>query len=494
MVYSSTRLNESNETLTFSEAVVRGIAPDGGLYVPAFFPKVDLHDPFWITESYQAFAKKILSLYLDDFTEEEISSCVESAYDDKFTEASIAPIKSFADANFIELYHGRTSAFKDMALSILPYLLKTAANKLGTKDDIVILTATSGDTGKAALEGFADVEGIKIMVFYPTDGVSEIQRKQMTSQEGENVSVVGIKGNFDEAQNGVKHIFLNSELRAELAEKGYVFSSANSINIGRLLPQIVYYVHAYFTLVKQRKVAIGEAVNIVVPTGNFGNILAAYYAKQMGLPFDQFICASNVNHVLTDFIQSGVYDIERVFKVTNSPSMDILISSNLERFLHAISDGSTSIVSSLMSNLKENHRFEITDAMRNQMKDFHGGFATDQETIHAIKELYEQYGYVVDTHTAVAYKVYKDYVSQTGDHKQTLIASTASPFKFADDVAEGLGLTSVGLDAFDVLNLLARETGLSVPETIRELKDKPVLHPKSIAVDEMVDEVRLFLR
>ena len=233
MVYSSTRLNESNETLTFSEAVVRGIAPDGGLYVPAFFPKVDLHDPFWITESYQAFAKKILSLYLDDFTEEEISSCVESSYDDKFTEASIAPIKSFADANFIELYHGRTSAFKDMALSILPYLLKTAANKLGTKDDIVILTATSGDTGKVALEGFADVEGIKIMVFYPTDGVSEIQRKQMTSQEGENVSVVGIKGNFDEAQNGVKHIFLNSELRAELAEKGYVFSSANSINIGR---------------------------------------------------------------------------------------------------------------------------------------------------------------------------------------------------------------------------------------------------------------------
>lgn len=494
MLYSSTRSKDPKETLSFSEAVVKGIAPDGGLYVPNSFPKIDLNDSFWRKESYQAFAKKILSLYLDDFTQEEIAKCVDSAYDEKFSDVAIAPVKSLDQLSFIELYHGRTSAFKDMALSILPHLLTTAAKKLGTKDEIVILTATSGDTGKAALEGFADVSGIKIMVFYPTDGVSEIQRKQMTSQEGENVTVIGIKGNFDDAQNGVKKIFLDSDLRAELALNGYVFSSANSINIGRLLPQIVYYVHSYFTLVKEGRLGLGDAVNIVVPTGNFGNILAAYYAKEMGLPFDQFICASNVNHVLTDFIETGVYDIERAFSVTNSPSMDILISSNLERFLYTISGGSTEVVSELMGNLKQNQRFEITETMRLKMQDFHGGYATDDETINAIKTLFSKYGYVVDTHTAVAYKVYEDYVKRTGDHKQTLIASTASPFKFADNVAEGLDLSTDGVDAFDILDLLAKKTGLSIPEAIQELKHKPILHPTSIEIDAMVDAVRSFLK
>lgn len=494
MFYISTRSTDTHAKLTFSEAVVKGIATDGGLYVPAFFPSIDPYDSFWMESSYQEIAKKILSLYLDDFSPAELSSCVDQAYDDKFESTDIAPVNSIGSSHFIELYHGPTLAFKDMALSILPHFLKTAAKKVGTKEEIVILTATSGDTGKAALEGFSDVDGIKIIVFYPTDGVSEVQRKQMTSQNGENVAVYGIEGNFDDAQTGVKHMFLDSELKRSLKDKGYVFSSANSINIGRLLPQIVYYVHAYFSLVKKGDLSIGDKVNITVPTGNFGNILAAYYAKKMGMPFDQFICASNVNHVLTDFIETGVYDIDRPFNITNSPSMDILISSNLERFLYAIGDSSAEMVASLMDDLKRTHRFECTDVMRENMKDFHGGYATDAETLNTIAALYKAHGYVVDTHTAVAYKVYQDYVARTGDDKHTLIASTASPFKFAGDVLKGIGCEASDSDAYAVLGILSEETGLEIPKPIHDLGERPILHPETIAVDQMSAVVKKLLK
>lgn len=485
--YNSTR--SKGEFLTFSEAVVKGIAPDGGLYVPTFFPNIDIHDPELIKMDYVTLAKKILGLYLVDFTEAELTACVESAYDSKFNTPDIAPVHTIGQASFIELFHGKTLAFKDMALSILPYLMKTGASKTQMHEEIVILTATSGDTGKAALEGFADVEGVKIIVFYPTDGVSDVQKKQMTSQEGSNVSVLGITGNFDDAQNAVKALFLDESLGKELKDKGFVFSSANSINIGRLLPQIVYYVNAYLALVREGTIKLGDAVNITVPTGNFGNILAAYYAKAMGLPFKTFICASNENHVLTDFINTGVYDINRPFETTNSPSMDILISSNLERFLYAISGGNSEVVSDLMRGLKANGRYQINEIMIENMSDFVGGYASDAEAVDTIRSLYENHGYVLDTHTAVAYKVYADYVRETGDQTQTLIASTASPFKFLDSVAEGLGIDTTGIEAFDLMEVVAKKAGLTIPEPVVGLKDKPVLHPKTIDKLTIKEEV-----
>jgi threonine synthase len=331
LYYSSTRSNK--EKLTFSEAVVRGIAPDGGLYVPSNFPKLDIFNEENLNLSYQEIAKKVLSLFAQDFTEEEINACVYGAYDEKFENSQVAPLKVCENVSFIELYHGKTLAFKDMALSVLPYLMKTAAKKLGTKENIVILAATSGDTGKAALEGFADIEGTDIIVFYPTDGVSDVQKRQMTTQIGANTHVYGISGNFDDAQSGVKSLFMNKELREELKSKGYVFSSANSINIGRLVPQIIYYISSYYNLVNKNIIKNGDPINVVVPTGNFGNILAAYYAKKIGLPINKFICASNENNVLTDFIKDSTYDLDRAFNITITPSMDILISSNLERFL-----------------------------------------------------------------------------------------------------------------------------------------------------------------
>lgn len=498
LTYSSTRSHDS--TLSFSQAVVKGIAPDGGLYVPSFFPEINILDASLQTLSYQDLAKKILAMYLVDFTEDEIANCVDSAYDSKFENSEIAPIKTLDHASFIELYHGKTLAFKDMALSILPYLMKTGAEKIGLQEEIVILTATSGDTGKAALEGFADVPGTRIIVFYPTDGVSEIQKRQMTTQEGSNVTVLGIAGNFDDAQNGVKSIFLDDALKSELLKKGYVFSSANSINIGRLLPQIVYYIHAYLALVREGTIVNGDPINVAVPTGNFGNILAAYYAKSMGLPIKTFICASNVNHVLTDFINTGVYDINRPFEITNSPSMDILISSNLERFLYAISGGNTEVLSDLMRGLKANGKYAINDIMRAKMADFTGGYATDDEAMETIKFLFDTFEYVVDTHTAVAYKVYQDYVTVTGDKTQTLIASTASPFKFSESVAEGLGLCETDSDnkselgAFEWIEKLAKATNLKVPAQVQWLQSKPILHTGTIGKDALKEAIMEVLK
>jgi len=490
--YYSTR-NEQ-EAVSFSEAVVRGIAPDGGLYVPSRFPALDIGDPHLQRLSYQQLAEYILSLFITDFSKEELSSCVQGAYDDKFRDLGIAPIHSCGEAHFIELHHGRTLAFKDMALSILPLFLTTAATKLGIDDTIVILTATSGDTGKAALEGFADVEGVKIVVFYPTDGVSEVQKRQMTTQEGENTYVIGIAGNFDDAQNGVKAIFGDQELRKVIARRGYRFSSANSINPGRLLPQIVYYINGYLELARRGEIKAGEPVNIVVPTGNFGNILAAWYAGQMGLPVGKFICASNKNNVLTDFINTGRYDLNREFSATISPSMDILISSNLERFLYELSGRNPNTVKALMEQLKREGAYEIHPAMKAGMSNFYGDYADDEETVETIGRLYREYGYVVDTHTAVGYCVYQRYVEESSDHTPTLIASTASPYKFGRSVAKGIGIDTEGRDDFELIELLSRYSGIEVPAPIRGIADRPVRHPGTCDKEEMKGKVEEILR
>ncbi len=472
--FKSTRSNA--EQLSFAEAVVKGIASDGGLFVPTSIPQVDFTDASLADLSYQELAKKILGLYATDFSDDEVNHCVQSAYDSKFRDDRIAPLHTCGKASFIELYHGKTLAFKDMALSILPYFMTTSAKKLGTKEDIVILAATSGDTGKAALEGFAKIDGVQIVVFYPTDGVSDVQKRQMITQDGDNTHVFGINGNFDDAQSGVKMIFTDEEYKAELKNKGYILSSANSINIGRLVPQIVYYIYSYYNLVKDKNIQLGDSINVVVPTGNFGNILAAYYAKEMGLPIKNFICASNTNNVLTDFFNTGKYDLNRSFIPTVSPSMDILISSNLERFLYAISGGNDTTISSLMDDLKNKGIYEISDEMKKEMSNFHGGYANDEKTVEAIESLYKEFSYTVDTHTAVAYQVYKDYVEKTGDNTQTLIASTASPFKFPRSVLEGLGEAVDAFDDFELVELLSKKSKIVVPDPIKNIDKRPILH------------------
>ena len=486
--FKSTRSDK--EVLSFSEAVVKGIASDGGLFVPQHIPQIDLMDTSLQGLSYQDLAIQIQSHFATDFTNEEIRSCVTAAYDHKFRSPKIAPIHTCGQASFIELFHGKTLAFKDMALSILPHFMKTSAKKLGTQEDIVILAATSGDTGKAALEGFANVEGVEIIVFYPTDGVSDVQKRQMITQEGENTHVFGINGNFDDAQNGVKRIFTDASYKEKLKEQGYILSSANSINIGRLVPQIVYYIYAYYGLVNEGTINLGDEINVVVPTGNFGNILAAYYAKQMGLPVKQFICASNHNKVLTDFFNTGIYDLNRPFIPSISPSMDILISSNLERFLYAISDDSSNTIDGLMNDLKEKGAYQITDAMKNNMRYFYGGFADDKDTVKAISDLKANYNYTVDTHTAVAYQVYKDYIEKTGDKTQTLIASTASPFKFPRSVLEGLNEPVDNYDDFELVERLSKSTKIDVPGPIKHIEKRSILH-ESICDKSELDQVIL---
>ncbi len=488
LFFKSTR--SGAEKLTFSQAVVKGIASDGGLFVPMEIPTMDFMDPKYAKLTYQELAEEVLSRFATDFTEEELKNCITNAYDAKFRDAKIAPLHTCDKASFIELYHGKTLAFKDMALSILPHFMKTSANKLGTKEEIVILAATSGDTGKAALEGFANVDGVEIIVFYPTDGVSDVQKRQMITQEGDNTHVFGINGNFDDAQSGVKKIFTDEDYKAQLKESGYILSSANSINIGRLVPQIVYYIYAYYGLMKDGTIKAGDEINVVVPTGNFGNILAAYYAKQMGLPIKKFICASNTNNVLTDFFNTGVYDLDRSFIPTVSPSMDILISSNLERFLYAVSGQSDTRIAELMNNLKENGKYEITPEMKENMSCFYGGYADDQKTVEAIESLYGKYGYTVDTHTAVAYQVYADYVKATGDDAQTLIASTASPFKFPRSVLEGLGQAVDTYNDFELVELLSAKANIEIPAPIKDIDKRPVRHSDICDKDDL-DQVIL---
>lgn len=481
--FKSTRSNQ--EQLSFAQAVVKGIASDGGLFVPTTIPKINLMNNAFTTLSYQELAMKVLSVFATDFTEEQLQSCVFSAYDSKFRNKNIVPLTTCDQASFIELFHGKTLAFKDMALSILPYFMKTSAEITGTKEEIVILAATSGDTGKAALEGFSNVEGVEIIVFYPTDGVSDVQKRQMITQEGSNTHVFGINGNFDDAQNGVKKIFTDDAYKNQLKEKGYILSSANSINIGRLVPQIVYYIFSYYDLVNKGTIQLGDDINVVVPTGNFGNILAAYYAKEMGLPIKSFICASNTNNVLTDFFNTGTYDLNRPFIPTVSPSMDILISSNLERFLYAISQGNDETIANLMNDLKDKGTYEVTPEMKSEMENFYGGYASDEDTVKAIAHLYEKYGYTVDTHTAVAYQVYQDYVAKTNDETHTLIASTASPFKFPRSVLEGLKDSVESFNDFELVERLSKIASLEIPEPIKNIDKRPILHSDICDKDDL---------
>lgn len=416
LLYKSTR--DAEKTVTASQAILKGLADDGGLFVPVSIPKLPVSLGELKEMTYQEIAYTVMKEFLTDFTEEELKSCIAKAYDSKFDTEEIAPLAKVEDAYYLELFHGATIAFKDMALSILPHLLTTSAKKNQVKNEIVILTATSGDTGKAALAGFADVEGTKIIVFYPKNGVSRVQELQMVTQKGDNTSVVAIHGNFDNAQSGVKAMFENKELEKELNEAGYQFSSANSINIGRLVPQVVYYVYAYAKLLQNEEIAEDEEINVVVPTGNFGNILAAYYAKNMGIPIAKLICASNENKVLYDFFQTGTYDRNREFVLTTSPSMDILISSNLERLIYKISGEDARKDTDLMTELKTKGSYAITGEMKANLADFAAGYATEEQVAKTIHDIYEDTGYVMDTHTAVAATVYKAYREDSKDKLQ----------------------------------------------------------------------------
>ena len=491
VIYRSTRSNGA--PVTASQAILKGLSDDGGLFVPDHIPTLDKSLKELAGMTYQQVAYEVMKLFLTDFTEEELKNCINSAYDSKFDTEKIAPLVKADNAYYLELFHGSTIAFKDMALSILPHLMITSARKNNIKNEIVILTATSGDTGKAALAGFADVKGTRIIVFYPKNGVSPIQEKQMVTQKGANTFVVGIHGNFDDAQTGVKKIFSDKELAKEMDEKGFQFSSANSINIGRLVPQICYYVYAYAQLCKDGKIEEGEKINVVVPTGNFGNILAAFYAKNMGLPIDKLICASNDNKVLYDFFRTGTYDRNREFVLTTSPSMDILISSNLERLIYRIAGNDADKNRELMSALTGNGKYEITKEMKAQLADFYGNFASEAETAAEIRRLYEKCGYVIDTHTAVASAVYGKYVAETGDHKTTVIASTASPFKFTRSVMDAIDTKYDVMGDFELVDELSKIAKVKVPGAIEEIRTAPILHDTQCDVDKMKDTVKSFL-
>ena len=490
--YVSTRDLKKQE-ITASQAILKGLADDGGLFVPTSVPALDVSLDSLAEMTYQQVAYEVLKLFLTDFTKEELVHCIDSAYDDKFDTEEIAPLTYADGAYYLELFHGATIAFKDMALSILPHLMITSARKNNIKNDIVILTATSGDTGKAALAGFAGVEGTKIVVFYPKDGVSAIQEKQMVTQKGENTHVVGIKGNFDQAQTGVKMMFNDKTLEKELDAAGYQFSSANSINIGRLVPQIAYYVYAYSRLLKEEKIANGDKINVVVPTGNFGNILAAYYAKNMGLPIAKLVCASNENKVLFDFFKTGEYNKNREFILTNSPSMDILISSNLERLIYHISGNDAAQNVELMDSLRSAGKYQITDEMRKQLDIFYGGYSTEEQTGETISNLYDKTGYIIDTHTAVASHVYNQYKAETSDATPTVIASTASPFKFTRAVMGAIDSSYETEEDFVLVDKLSELGKVDVPKAIDEIRTAPVLHDTVVEVEDMCAEVKKFL-
>ena len=492
VLYRSTRGNGS--TVTASQAILKGLSEDGGLFVPDQIPALDVPVEKLAGMSYQEVAYEVMSRFLTDFTEEELKDCIAHAYDKKFDTEKIAPLTSADGAYFLELFHGATIAFKDMALSILPYLLTTAAKKNQVTNDIVILTATSGDTGKAAMAGFADVPGTKIIVFYPKDGVSPIQEKQMVTQKGDNTYVVAIYGNFDDAQTGVKKIFNDADMKAELEEAGYQFSSANSINIGRLVPQIVYYVYAYASLYKEGRIAADEKINVVVPTGNFGNILAAFYAKNMGLPINKLICASNDNKVLYDFFVTGEYDRNREFILTTSPSMDILISSNLERLIYRIAGNDAAKNKALMESLAADGKYVIDEQMKAQLADFYGNYANEEETAETIRRIYEGCGYVIDTHTSVAASVYRKYVEETGDTTKTVIASTASPYKFTRSVMEAIDSEKyAAMGDFELVDELSAISKVPVPNAIEEIRSAEIRHNTVAEVDEMPGVVKKIL-
>ena len=489
MKYSSTRGN--GVKLDSAQAIIQGLATDGGLFVPDSLPKVDASFIAALQElTYEERAAKVLGLFLTDYTEEEVKGCVTRAYGNgKFDAAMRAPVKIFDDMGVLELWHGPTSAFKDMALQLLPQLMSTALKKTGEKDEVLILVATSGDTGKAALEGFRDVDQIKIMVFYPEGGVSRIQQLQMLTQEGSNVNVTAVRGNFDDAQSGVKAIFGDKSFAEELGAKRVKLSSANSINWGRLVPQIVYYFSAYADLVKAGKIQAGEEINFTVPTGNFGDILAGFYAKCMGLPVHKLICASNANNVLTDFLRTGVYDRNRDFYKTITPSMDILISSNLERLLFHMTED-TAKVAGWMKELAETGRYEVGQELLQKIQQtFWADWTGDDDTKELIGRVFADKHYVPDTHTAVAWKVAENYQQATKDRHYMVIASTASPYKFNGSVLEALHVDTADLDEFAMLDKLQECNDDPTPQGLASLRTKPLLHKEVCAVSAMKQAV-----
>ena len=487
VLYGSTRGN--GEKITASMAILKGLAEDGGLFVPDSIPALDVPLKELLGKSYQEIAYQVMSRLLTDFTEEELRNCINKAYDSKFDTPEIAPLVKKGNSYYLELFHGSTIAFKDMALSILPHLLTTAAKKNGVTNEIVILTATSGDTGKAAMAGFADVPGTRIIVFYPKDGVSPVQEKQMLTQKGENTAVVGIYGNFDDAQTGVKNIFKDKEMKEKLAGAGFQFSSANSINIGRLVPQIAYYVYAYLRLMEAGEIQENEQINVVVPTGNFGNILAAYYAKEMGIPIARFICASNENKVLYDFFRTGCYDRNRDFRLTNSPSMDILISSNLERLIYKIAGNNAEKNRNFMEQLGAEGKYEITEEMKEKLREFYGNYANEEETAQTIRQVYEETGYVLDTHTAVGKAVYEKYKKETQDNTKTVIASTASPFKFTRSVMTAIDKKYEDMEDFQLVDELSELAKIPVPQAIEEIRTAEIRHNTTAQVSQMAETV-----
>ena len=491
ILYRSTRGGASG--VKASEAILQGLAEDGGLFVPETMPVLDVKIEDLAGKSYQEIAYEVMKLFLTDYTEEDLKYCISHAYDSKFDTEEIAPIRKADGAYYLELFHGSTIAFKDMALSILPYLMTTAARMNHITDEIVILTATSGDTGKAALAGFADVPGTRIIVFFPDGGVSPIQKKQMVTQKGANCKVVAVRGNFDDCQTGVKNIFNDKAVKKEMAENGFRFSSANSINIGRLVPQIVYYVYSYATLLSRGVVKNGDPLNVVVPTGNFGNILAAYYAKLIGVPIGKLICASNENKVLFDFFQTGAYDRNREFMLTSSPSMDILISSNLERLIFRIAGDDAEKNVAMMNALSKDGRYEITDEMKVQLSDFRAGFADEAQTAEEIAALYRDADYIIDTHTAVASHVYRNYRSETGDTAPAVIASTASPYKFTRSVMTAIDKKYDAMGDFELVDALSVLSGVAVPRAIEDIRSAEVLHNTVCEIAQMEDVVKAFL-
>lgn len=498
MQYHSTR--DNSISVSSAQAIKQGLSKEGGLFVPENFPSVELSEIGELSKkTYQERAYFVLNKFLTDFSEEDLNHCIANAYTkEKFGTDAIAPVyKLNDDVYFLELWHGPTCAFKDMALQILPHFLTTAMKMTNEDKEIIILVATSGDTGKAALEGFKDVNGTRIIVFYPNNGVSEIQKLQMVTQRGNNVSVAAVEGNFDDAQSGVKKIFTDNEYKDLLSRNGFKLSSANSINWGRLVPQIVYYFSAYADLLASGEISLGDEINVVVPTGNFGNILAAYYAKKMGLPIKKFICASNENNVLTDFIKTGTYDKTRQFHTTISPSMDILISSNLERFLYDLSGNNDALVKELMDKLNTVGKYEIpTDIFAKMQEIFDADCCDDKETMAAIKKTFEESGYVMDTHTAVGKCVYDKYVSRTSDATKTVIASTASPFKFNQSVLIALDDYNAvaGKDEFELLDILASKSALKIPDSLAELKERTPIFNTVVAKEDMENTVSDFLK
>ncbi len=491
VLYQSTRDKEN--VVTASQAILQGLAVDGGLYVPTQLPAFQLDFQQLANQSYQEIAEKILQGFLADFTPAEIKACVKAAYDEKFSTPTIAPVVKKGNDYYLELFHGPTFAFKDLALSILPYLLTTSAKKNQSDKEIVILTATSGDTGKAAMAGFMDVPHTKIIVFYPENGVSKIQEKQMVTQKGENTFVVAVKGNFDDAQTAVKAMFNNEELKARLAQNKMQFSSANSMNIGRLVPQIVYYVYTYAQLVKQGEIQIGEKINVSVPTGNFGNILAAYYAKKIGVPINRLICASNDNKVLTDFFATGEYNKNRPFYLTTSPSMDIVVSSNLERLIYHLTGNDPQQTKDFMLSLTTQGNYQISPAMMAELAEFYSDFATEAEVEQGILATFTNEEYVIDPHTAVAERVLRKYQKETKDDTKSVIISTASPYKFPRTVVDALTKEPQSSDDFALVQEIATKSGIPVPQGVLELPNLPVRHHQVVSVAGMQAEVERIL-